>query len=164
MKKIRGLSAFVVGLLVALCVTAMRPQDKASQGSGADLLKDRAWLEVSRFEIPQALSNPTPGTGAMGTSCAGFDIGSIHGTYLVDRLARPALAVFVGWNPPAEVANEATDGLRVVFYELDGTRHVTKMAAGGGNGYLFHSPDGVEVSRLSYLTLLRDADAQWVSQ
>ena len=88
----------------------------------------------------------------------------MQGTALVDLSARPALTVFLGWNPPEDYLNEAPADVRVIFYQADGTPLVTKYAAGGGCGLMFHSPDHIAPDSLVRFQVCRPMDAEWIRQ
>ncbi len=151
----------------------------ASVGSGATVALDAAlefleagagaaapaeWIEVANHEFNDARVRRPERQGAMGASVVGFRIEPYQGSMVVEVLERGAVAVFLGWNVADKHARRAADDLRVVFHELDGTEHETKLAAGGRWAILFHSPDDVPIAKLSHFTLMRRDNASWAKR
>ena len=134
------------------------------RGAGAGAEAPAEWIEVAKHEFDDARVRRPEGQGAMGASVVGFRIEPYQGSMIVEVLGRGAVAVFLGWNVADKHARRAADDLRVVFHELDGTEHETKLAAGGGWAILFHSPDDVPIAKLSHFTLMRRDKASWAKR
>ena len=127
------------------------------------LLAGREWTQLLKYDLPDAMVRRPVNQGAMGCSVICFRVDNrTQGSALICTLDRPAVAMFIGWGFPDEFVNTAPLDLRAIFTELDGTRHVSKFAGGGGHGLLFQSPDLLPIAQLARVELYRPADADWV--
>ena len=155
-----------VGSVATVAVEAALDGRGAGPGAGASAGAEAPaeWIEVAKHEFDDARVRRPEGQGAMGASVIGFRIEPYQGSMIVEVLGRGAVAVFLGWNVADKHARRAADDLRVVFHELDGTEHETKLSAGGSWAVLFHSPDDVPIAKLSHFTLMRRDKASWAKR
>jgi hypothetical protein len=153
-------------LLGVLLSKSATPQDTRLDPQVAakhPLLAGHEWVVVAGYPIQKEMVNRAEGDGQMGAGAYGVRFDNyVAGSIIVDVIIRPAVAIFLGWNPPAQYLNEAPEDLRVIFYQVDGTPHATRFAAGGACGLLFHTPDGVPINSITRFELCRRADAAWV--
>ncbi|GJM22149.1 MAG: hypothetical protein DHS20C15_20640 [Planctomycetota bacterium] len=152
---------FVTLALILLCVSAA-PNTLRSLDDSEIEHEDRKWSRVATYEVPTSMVDREPNAGAHGASVVGFKVNrEAYGSMIVTVIDRPALAAFVGWEVPKKYASKAAEDLRAVFETADGTTHVSSLAAGGGHGILFHSPDGVDISTIRHVALYYDKKAKW---
>lgn len=150
--------------VLALCAfLAPPPGSLSAPGDNHELVHDgRKWVHVAGYDIPPSMVSRAPLDGAHGASVVGFRVNrKVEGSLIITVIDRPAVAVFIGWVVPDNYIKKAPKDLRVAFETSDGDVHVEELAAGGGYGLLFHSPDGLDIKTITHVALYRDAKAKW---
>jgi hypothetical protein len=159
----QSFATLAASILVLPALVAPMPAGALAPDDPPELeFEDRTWVQCASYDVPESMVSRPENAGAHGASVVGFKVGKdVSGSMIITVIDRPAVAAFVGWTVPDKYVDKAADDLRAVFDTSDGNAHILPLAAGGGYGLLFHSPDGLDIATVQRVSLYRDKRAKW---